>query len=150
MFDKESARLTLYVTEDNVAAQKQANGGDDYMHQHVIRKYNTSWGELLNWEGNEFSATYEWSLDGEWKKEDIRFVAFVNKFNFSDCLDNRLENVIGMSLSDATSIQAIDADDNAVEVARYNAAGLRINGGQKGLNIVKLSNGKTKKVMATD
>lgn len=150
VFDKESARLTLYVTEDNVAAQKQANGGDDYMHQHVIRKYNTSWGELLNWEGNEFSATYEWSLDGEWKKEDIRFVAFVNKFNFSDCLDNRLENVIGMSLSDATSIQAIDADDNAVEVARYNAAGLRINGGQKGLNIVKLSNGKTKKVMVTD
>lgn len=74
-------------------------------------------------------------------------VALVNKYNSKDVLDNRIENSIGLSLSEATSIQTFDADENAVEVARYNAAGQRVNGEQKGLNIVKLSNGTTLKVV---
>lgn len=45
-----------------------------------------------------------------------------------------------------TAIKSIDASaSNAVVVARYNAAGQRVNGEQKGLNIVKLSNGKVVK-----
>ena len=46
-----------------------------------------------------------------------------------------------------TAIESVGSADNAVEVARYNAAGQRINGKQKGLNIVKLSNGTTLKVV---
>ena len=147
VFDKESARLTLYMTEDNIAAKSQAGGGSNFVHQHVIRKYNTSWGDPITWTGNSFSMTYEWEVDDTWKKEDIKLVALVNKYNNKDVLDNRIENSIGLSLSEATSIRSLDADENAVEVARYNAAGQLINGKQKGLNIVKLSDGTTRKVM---
>ena len=48
---------------------------------------------------------------------------------------------------EGSSVESVTASDNAVEVARYNAAGQLINGKQKGLNIVKLSNGTTRKVM---
>lgn len=147
VFDKESARLTLYMTEDNIAAKSQKGGGSNFVHQHVIRKYNTSWGDPITWTGNCFSMTYEWEVDDTWKKEDIKLVALVNKYNNKDVLDNRIENSIGLSLSEATSIRSLDADENAVEVARYNAAGQLINGKQKGLNIVKLSDGTTRKVM---
>lgn len=147
VFDKESARLTMYMTEDNIAAKSQKGGGSNFVHQHVIRKYNTSWGEPITWNGNSFSQTFEWEVDDAWKKEDIKLVALVNKYNSKDVLDNRIENSIGLSLSEATSIQTLDADENAVEVARYNAAGQRVNGEQKGLNIVKLSNGTTLKVV---
>ena len=147
VFDKESARLTLYMTEDNIAAKSQKGGGSNFVHQHVIRQYNTSWGDPITWTGNSFSKTYEWEVDDTWKKEDIKLVALVNKYNNKDVLDNRIENSIGLSLSEATSIRSLDADENAVEVARYNAAGQLINGKQKGLNIVKLSNGTTRKVM---
>ena len=147
VFDKESARLTLYMTEDNIAAKSQSGGGKNFVHQHVIRQYNTSWGDPITWNGNSFSKTYEWEVDDTWKKEDIKLVALVNKYNNKDVLDNRIENSIGLSLSEATSIRSLDADENAVEVARYNAAGQLINGKQKGLNIVKLSNGTTRKVM---
>lgn len=135
------------MTEDNIAAKSQAGGGSNFVHQHVIRQYNTSWGEPITWNGNSFSQTFEWEVDDTWKKEDIKLVALVNKYNRKDVLDNRIENSIGLSLSEATSIQTLDADENAVEVARYNAAGQRINGEQKGLNIVKLSNGTTLKVV---
>lgn len=147
VFDKESARLTLYMTEDNIAAKSQEGGGSNFVHQHVIRLYNSSWGDPITWTGNSFSMTYEWEVDDTWKKEDIKLVALVNKYNNKDVLDNRIENSIGLSLSEATSIRSLDADENAVEVARYNAAGQLINGKQKGLNIVKLSDGTTRKVM---
>ena len=48
---------------------------------------------------------------------------------------------------DATSVEKAIADVNAKEVARYNAAGQTISETQKGLNIIKLSNGKTVKVI---
>ena len=67
---------------------------------------------------------------------------------FPDILDNRIENVTGKDLIEKpTAIESVGSADNAVEVARYNAAGQRINGKQKGLNIVKLSNGTTLKVV---
>lgn len=46
-----------------------------------------------------------------------------------------------------SSVESVTASGNAVEVARYNAAGQLINGKQKGLNIMKLSDGTTRKVM---
>lgn len=46
-----------------------------------------------------------------------------------------------------SSVESVTASGNAVEAARYNAAGQLINGKQKGLNIVKLSDGTTRKVM---
>lgn len=44
-----------------------------------------------------------------------------------------------------TGINSLSSTANAVEVARYNAAGQRITRPMKGLNIIKLSNGKVVK-----
>ena len=46
-----------------------------------------------------------------------------------------------------TALTATETSDNTYEVARYNAAGQRVLGEQKGLNIIKLSDGRTLKVM---
>ena len=46
-----------------------------------------------------------------------------------------------------TALKATETSDNTYEVARYNAAGQRVSGEQKGLNIIKLSDGRTLKVM---
>lgn len=51
------------------------------------------------------------------------------------------------NITAATGIQGVKGESNAsaAEVARYNAAGQRIDAPQKGLNIVRLANGKTYK-----
>lgn len=147
-YDKESALLTLYLTEDNVEAKDQSGAKGTFYHQHVIRDFNSAWGDKVTWEGNKFSATYEFDVDAAWKKDDLKVVAFLNKHSTKSRLDNRIENVAGKNLvQNSTFIEGVSSTDNAVEVARYNAAGQRISGKQKGLNIVKLSNGKTLKVM---
>lgn len=146
-YDTEKALLTVYLTEDNVKAKKQANASNFY-HQHVIRDYNSNWGDPLRWNDNKFSATYEFDVNKAWKKDDLKVVAFLNKHNTKNRLDNRIENVTGKDLiEEPTAIESVGSADNAVEVARYNAAGQCINGKQKGLNIVKLSNGTTLKVV---
>lgn len=149
-YDKESALLTLYLTEDNVEAKDQAgvSFGTTFYHQHVIRDFNSAWGAPVTWEGNKFSATYEFDVDSAWKKDDLKVVAFLNKHSTKSRIDNRIENVAGKNLvQNSTSIESVGSAYNVVEVARYNAAGQRISGKQKGLNIVKLSNGKTLKIM---
>lgn len=147
-YQTDDALLTVYVTEDNIAAKSQSGASGKFIHQHVIRDYNSSWGDRLTWNDNKFTATYTFDLENEWKKDDIRFVAFLNKHNASDVLDNRIENSIGTSLKNAVNaVEGVSANNNAVEVARYNAAGQQIKGQQKGLNIVKLSDGRTLKVI---
>lgn len=146
-YDTENALLTVYLTEDNVKAKNQS-GASKFYHQHVIRDYNSNWGDALTWNDNKFSATYEFDVDEAWKKDDLKVVAFLNKHNTKNRLDNRIENVTGKDLIEKpTAIESVGSADNVVEVARYNAAGQRINGKQKGLNIVKLSNGTTLKVV---
>ena len=146
-YDTENALLTVYLTEDNVKAKNQS-GASKFYHQHVIRDYNSNWGDALTWNDNKFSATYEFDVDEAWKKDDLKVVAFLNKHNTKNRLDNRIENVTGKDLIEKpTAIESVGSADNAVEVARYNVAGQRINGKQKGLNIVKLSNGTTLKVV---
>lgn len=147
IYDTDNALLTVYVTEDNVKAQAQGGAQGTYYHQHVIRAYNSTWGDKVTWDGTSFTATYDYNLDSSWKQEDIKFVAFLNKHNANDPLDNRIENSINVSLSATNGVEGVSTNNDAVEVARYNAAGQRIYGQQKGLNIVKLSDGRTLKVI---
>ena len=51
---------------------------------------------------------------------------------------------------DTTGIDDVKADDNAVEVARYNVHGAKLSAPQKGINIIKMSNGAVKKVIVTE
>lgn len=50
---------------------------------------------------------------------------------------------INFTYTDPAGVDGITANSDATVVARYNAAGQQISTAEKGLNIVKLSNGKT-------
>ena len=79
----------------------------------------------------------------------MKLIAFLNTHNESDYNDNIIENSIGCDYPlDPTAINGItdDAKGN-VETARYSLDGVRLSAPQKGLNIVKMANGKTMKVM---
>ena len=69
----------------------------------MIRDFNSAWGDKVTWEGNKFSATYEFDVNSAWKKDDLKVVAFLNKHSTKSRLDNRIENVAG--LKSATIIQ---------------------------------------------
>lgn len=151
-FDKDSGLLTVYMTEDSVKAKSQSGASGTFYHMHVIRYYNSTWGDAIEWnDDNTFTKTYTIDINSSWKKKDIKFVAFVNKHNTNEVLDNQIENSIGVSLiQSATGINNVYTSaeaSNETIVARYNEAGQRIAGAQPGLNILKFANGKVVKVI---
>ena len=78
-------------------------------------------------------------------KEKLHLTALlINRNNYS------IVNAAQVSLGDggSSAIEGVTDDANgAAEVARYNVNGVRLDKAQKGLNIVKYSDGTTKKVI---
>ncbi len=151
-YDKTKGLLTVYMTEDNIKAQSQSGATGTFYHQHVIRYFNSSWGDAIEWkDDNTFTKSYTIDIKKAYVKNQLKFVAFVNKHNANDVFDNQIENSIGVSLIGSTTginnvYTSAEASNDTV-VARYNEAGQRIAGAQRGLNILKLANGKTVKVI---
>ena len=57
---------------------------------------------------------------------------------------NKFKNIVeGIE----NAVKSVEADAQAEETERYNVSGQRISSPQKGLNIVKMSDGTTRKVM---
>ena len=70
------------------------------------------------------------------------------EFKFNDRTDCVVTQVNECKLGEATGISSVVADDKeVVEVARYTADGVRISAPVKGLNIIKMSDGATRKVI---
>lgn len=148
--DKEIAKLTFYVTEDEIKAKSQSGASGDFYHEHVIRYNNSSWGEDIQWNGNKFTKIFAVPVKEAWVKNNLKFVAFVNNYNSAkeDFMSLNVENVIGMPYnSEATGINGISDNIDTNVTARYSLDGVRLSAPQKGLNIVKLSDGRTVKVM---
>lgn len=89
----------------------------------------------------------------EFNVDDYPIIQNTTKLNFISILFNtKTEQVVNVQIVPvkdvATGICDVNVNDgNAVEVARYNAEGRRISNAEKGLNIVKYSDGSVKKIM---
>lgn len=79
-FDPENLYLTVILTEDNVAAIKQVNGGANYKHDALPRLFLTdALGDLLSPAADgSFTMTLEGTLDAKWKREQCKVVAFAH------------------------------------------------------------------------
>ena len=147
-FNKDKGLLTVYATEDDIKAQSQSGASGTYYHQHVIRYYNSTWGDNITWNGNQFTATYTVPMESTWVKNKMWFVAFVNKHNATNRLDNMIENSIGAQFFNPNGIEGVTTDGENVKMTDfYTVDGRQISAPQKGINIIKMSDGTTKKVV---
>lgn len=148
-YDTDNSLMTFYLTEDSVKPRRQSGAVGSFRHMHVIRANNSAWGEQVQWKGNTFTTTFDVNIKAAWKKKDLKFIAFLNKHNESKYTDNKVENVIGVTYNDAvTGIHGVYNDaENATVVGYYTIDGMRLNAPQKGLNIVKMSNGTSRKML---
>lgn len=162
----QGAVLTVYLIEDGlVGKQKQPTGmtSPKYSHPHVVRKVVSGpLGDKLVLNGNTFEMDYsDIDIDSKWNAENMSVVAFISRpitagvtsdgyaVLTSGVDDAWVDNTEMVKLGQTvTGIASIDADGKAVtEVARYTVDGQRIAQPVKGINIVKMSNGQTKKVL---
>lgn len=142
-----NVRLFLFITEDNVPARKQSGASGSFIHQHVARACNATWGEALEWVNNEATYSYTFDLNSTWALEDLKVVAFLANYDPTNRNNCVVEQVADSYLQDPNSIEETDSHAVLTEVARYTVDGRQLARPEKGINIVRLSNGETVKVL---
>ena len=160
----DDARLTVYLTEDKVIG-KQNTGGSiakpRFTHNHVLRKIVTNTlGDALQTNGNSYENDYEIELDDAWKSKNMHIIAFVSRPMKEQEKDGKTAlasamndlwvdntNMVAVGDSDFTGISNIINWNDVKEVGRYTIDGQKLNAPTKGINLVKLSNGQTIKVV---
>ena len=160
----DDARLTVYLTEDKVIG-KQSTGGTTtkprFTHNHVLRKIVTgTLGDALQTNGNSYENDYEVELDDAWKSQNMHIIAFVSRPMTEKEVDGKTAlasamndlwvdntNMVVVGESDLTGISNVINWNDVKEVGRYTIDGQKLNAPMKGINLVKLSNGKTIKVI---
>lgn len=154
------AVLTVYLTENGLVS-KQLNQGtwiQEYPHNHVLRAILTEpLGDAVTWSGNKFENDYNVTLDNDWNADNMDIVAFISRpikmqgNQYTTAADDAYvtnTNMVKLG-SSTTGINGVNAgiDTSATEVARYTVDGRRVSAPVKGLNIVKMSDGRTMKVI---
>ena len=160
----DDARLTVYLTEDKVIG-KQNTGGSiakpRFIHNHVLRKIVTgTLGDALQTNGNSYENDYEIELDDAWKSKNMHIIAFVSRPMKETEKDGKTAlasamndlwvdntNMVAVGESDLTGISNVINWNEVKEVGRYTIDGQKLNAPTKGINLVKLSNGQTIKVV---
>lgn len=164
----EGATLGLYVTENGVKSKQYSPNGwiGTYNHENVLRVIGTQapWGDVITWNGDNFEMTYEVTIPKKQynyneNKNTLNAVAFVS-LPFVVTVDGKnyynadLNNVwvnqcqfLQLPKGQATAIKGVETSENATVVARYAADGSEISAPVKGINILKLSDGTTRKVV---
>ena len=159
----DDARLTIYLTEDKVKGKQNTGGtmAKPTTHNHVLRKIVTgTLGDALQTNGNSYENDYEVELDDAWKSQNMHIIAFVSRPMKETEKDGKTAlasamndlwvdntNMVAVGDSDLTGISNIINWNDVKEVGRYTIDGQKLNAPTKGINLVKLSNGQTIKVV---
>lgn len=98
--------------------------------------------DIVKGEAIPFSTTLKVNSDLIQNKDNLTISALLVNLN-SYAVVNAAKVVLGKT---AAGIEDVNSEVNNNVVSRYNVNGMRINGAQKGLNIVKLANGKVVKM----
>jgi hypothetical protein len=147
------SKLTVYLIEDKLVAP-QLNSGtwvDDYMHNGVFRRAMRSvLGTTLNRNGNSYSNEFKYTIPGGWNINNLRVVAFVSRplkrtMSFTDFYITNAECI--RLTNEGGGVEELLMDGDAVPVEFYDVMGHRYDSARPGVNIVKMSNGTTRKVL---
>lgn len=170
----DTAVLGLYITENGLTGNQygiNANGTkgewkSGYSHENTLISIPTenAWGDQIAWNGDNFEKTYDITIpNGKYDYKNgntLNAVAFVSlpfvvsqggKYYFNGDIDNVWVNqcvFATLNEGETTGISSVSGSDaNATVVARYAADGTQIDAPVKGINILKMSDGTTRKVI---
>lgn len=148
------AVLNVCLIEDGIVATQYNNGRwvSAYTHNSVLRKYVSSVaGDAISLTGKTYENDYVIDFNSAWKAEKMRVVAFISRPLMSESLFDKFvtnTEMATLTIGDPAGIDsAAKTTDSIYEVARYNINGTKLSVPQKGINVVKMSNGEVRKVV---
>jgi hypothetical protein len=120
-FSSTPARITLFLTEDNIMAHSQSGASGTFIHQHVLRAVNETWGSVINWSGNKATYTYKFNLDPSWKTDNLKVVAMISAYDQSDATKCEVENAAKTSIDPAVEVVDLNTLVQYIMTGRYDS-----------------------------
>lgn len=148
-------KLTVYLTEDSIIARQLNNGSWilDYRHNGVFRcALSSVCGVDLNRTADGYSNVFTASIPEDWNIKKLNVVAFISRpltnGGNGKYTDMGVNNAESTRLVNSTGgVEELLIEEGAVPVEYYDIMGRQHDSLQQGINIVKMSNGSTKKVL---
>lgn len=126
-------RVTVYIVEDNVLASREGmgqsgSGGMKFYHNHLLRAYNSVWGDEARWDGDGFSYTCTLEYPKECKVDDMQVIAFISNYDSSDPTACEIGNValLGMGNLTTVGVDGVDVDPVISDAVVYDIQGRRL------------------------
>lgn len=144
---QKDAKVTLYLVENDVPAHRQSGALDGFIHQHVTRAMNSTWGESISWKENKFNYRYTFRLEDTWNRSNMEVVAIVNRDVPSNLLKCEVLNADSYPLEQKPSGISGTAAEAVTPTAFYDLTGRRLNAcPESGLYIAVYSDGSARKL----
>ncbi len=147
LYSSKNPYIQVYLIENNIRSTNQSGASGTYYQQHVTRDCNNTWGEPITWHDNAFSYDCSFAINGEWNTKNMEVVAFIYNYDNEDLKNCAIENGVSIQLDAETGIDEVAIDNGAHEIARYGIDGRKATASSKGIAIVKLSDGRTVKII---
>ncbi len=147
-YDNPKLRLNLTLTEDSIMTNNQSGASGTFWHMHVGRAVNSTWGDAVEWNGNEFTYTYTFDVKSTWQAKHLKVVGYLYNYDSSNPNNCEIANsaIARPHQGDITGISTVQP--NATEgTVRHNIGGQRLNAPAKGINLVRMSDGTVRKVL---
>lgn len=130
------ARITVFLVENNISPRSQAGATSDFIHQHVTRKVNSDWGEVIEWNGNDYNYECTFDLRADYVRENLQLVAMIFDYDVNDPSKNEVANAGTLFYTDFTStgISAVQAETSTPTI--YDLYGRIVTNPTKGIYIV--------------
>ena len=145
-------RIVVALTEDNIFTPAQAGATGEFYHQHVNRAYNSTWGEELVWNGNEYEYECELPVSlAKYVKENLGVTAYIWDYdptNFQACEVSNAAAIFYPDFDDQTSgIETISADSDDMPTQYYDLHGVRLVNPEAGTICIAVKGGKATKML---
>ena len=118
-FCENPARISIYLVENDIKARNQAgaSAGEAYIHNHVMRACNSTWGKVIDWnEDNTFEYSYDFTIKSAWNTNNMEIIAFVSDYNSSDAASCVVENSEMRKFTDFYYDNIKSISDNEINV----------------------------------
>lgn len=139
-------RICVTVLENDITARSQA-GASNFVHEHVNRAINNTWGEELTWNGDSYEYDCKFTLRTTWERKNMQVLAYIYGYDNDDATNCRVANsaMADFPQADPSSIKAVGgANGGAKEY--FTLEGRKVSTPLSGLHIVK-QGGRTWKEM---
>lgn len=147
-FTAHAPRISVVLYEDNIKARSQASGGDDYVHQHVSRCVNSTWGDVIEWDGDAYTYTCDLTLREDYVRDNLGVVAYIWDYDTENPAQCEVANVASITWNKVANNIAAPIQENTTSARFYTLDGREVSEASRtpGIYLVKKGS-QVKKVL---